>query len=119
MRSITENNPFDLVLVDVPCSNTGVFAKRVQSRWRWPTLDSGALAKLQTTLLQQGAAALARGGTLVYSTCSIDPTENEKRIAAFLAASPTLKLLHEESTLPSLDATTSPHDGGYFAMLAS
>jgi len=109
----------DLVLVDVPCSNTGVFAKRVQSRWRWPILDRGALALLQNSLLKQGAAALAPGGCLIYSTCSIDPTENERRVAAFISANPTFRILHQETTLPSLNATTAPHDGGYFAVLTS
>src|SRR6185295_4546256 len=112
LEGIEENKEklsYDLVLVDVPCSNTGVFAKRVQSRWRWPTLDRAALADLQNKLLKQGAALVGDAGTLVYSTCSIDPTENEKRVAAFIAANPGFRILHEEITLPSLDAVTAPH----------
>jgi 16S rRNA (cytosine967-C5)-methyltransferase len=111
-------NPFDVVLVDVPCSNTGVFAKRIQSRWRWPILDRGALALLQNSLLKQGVSALAPKGCLIYSTCSIDPTENERRVAAFIAANPEFRILHQETTLPSTNATTAPHDGGYFAILS-
>jgi 16S rRNA (cytosine967-C5)-methyltransferase len=108
------------ILLDVPCSNTGVFAKRVQSRWRWPTLDRAALAALQLNILRQAARLLAPrgGGTLLYSTCSIDPAENQDRIRAFLAENPAFQLVTEESTLPSLNVPpTAPHDGGYFAVL--
>jgi 16S rRNA (cytosine967-C5)-methyltransferase len=107
---------FDLVLVDAPCSNTGVFSKRVQSRWRWPILDHSALAELQMKLMKQGASLVTPGGSLIYATCSIDPAENGKRVAAFLEAMPGWKMVHEEATLPSLDAA-SPGDGGYFAVL--
>jgi 16S rRNA (cytosine967-C5)-methyltransferase len=110
---------FDIVLVDVPCSNTGVMAKRVQSRWRWPSLDHGALHELQYTLLAQGASLLAAGGTLIYSTCSIDPAENQQQIKKLLASPEiSLQLRHEQATLPSLaPALESTHDGGYFAIL--
>lgn len=109
---------FDLVLIDAPCSNTGVMAKRVQSRWRWPTLDHAALHHLQQKLLTEALHKLAPGGTLLYSTCSIDPAENEKLIAGFLASQPTLTLLHQQNTLPSLtNAPTQTHDGGYFAVM--
>ena len=111
--------PFDLVFVDVPCSNTGVMAKRVQSRWRWPSLDRPALHALQTQLLAQGYDALATGGTLIYSTCSIDAAENEQLVSSFLAKHPSLKLIAQEATLPSLNSTAAgTHDGGYFAILA-
>jgi 16S rRNA (cytosine967-C5)-methyltransferase len=110
-------NP-DLILLDVPCSNTGVFAKRVQSRWRWPTLDHAALANLQLHLLRQATRLLAPAGMLLYSTCSIDPAENQDRIRAFLADFPSLRVIAEETTLPSLNVSpTAQHDGGYFAVV--
>jgi 16S rRNA (cytosine967-C5)-methyltransferase len=109
---------FDLILLDVPCSNTGVFAKRVQSRWRWPTLDHAALAAMQLKLLQQAAAILAPAGTILYSTCSIDPVENQERTQTFLAQNPAFSLVAQESRLPALtSAPAAPHDGGYFAIL--
>jgi len=109
---------FDLIVVDVPCSNTGVFAKRVQSRWRWPALDHEALGALQLQLLQQAAAVLGPQGLLLYSTCSIDPAENQERVRSFLAQSPAFHVVAEEFTLPSLAAPpNAPHDGGYFALL--
>jgi len=106
-------NDFDWALVDVPCSNLGVMAKRVQSRWRWPTLDHAALATLQEKLLAQ-AATLAP--VVIYATCSIDPEENEKRVAKFAAANSRWKVVHEELTLPA-GATAGPRDGGYYAVL--
>ncbi len=110
---------FDLVFVDVPCSNTGVMAKRVQSRWRWPSLDHTALHTLQTQLLMQGFRLLAPGGTLIYSTCSLDPAENESLVAAFLAGLPgALRVAEQEATLPALTTRAdTAHDGGYFAIL--
>ena len=111
---------FDLVLVDAPCSNTGVMAKRVQSRWRWPSLNHEALATLQRQLLEQAAALLAPGGVLIYATCSIDPAENQDRVKQFLATHPDFKTVAEESTLPSLEVPAdATHDGGYFAILAA
>jgi 16S rRNA (cytosine967-C5)-methyltransferase len=118
-KKLDSTERFDLILVDAPCSNTAVFSKRVQSRWRWPTLDHAALHKLQLQLLTQAASLLAPKGTLLYSTCSIDPNENTNLIQKFLTQNPTLKLQHEQPTLPSL--TTAPNetqDGGYFALLS-
>ena len=110
-------NRFDLILVDVPCSNTAVFSKRVQSRWRWPTLDRPALHQLQTNLLTQAASLLAPAGLLIYSTCSIDPAENQQLIQNFLNKNP-FHLLTEQATLPSLTPLPeTTHDGGYFAIL--
>ncbi len=122
MPTFVDNaDTFDLVLVDVPCSNTGVMAKRVQSRWRWSTLDHVTLHALQAKLLQQAAARLAPGGLLVYSTCSIDPGENERILEsrpATGAFSGDFSKVHEENTLPSLsDDPLATHDGGYFCVL--
>jgi 16S rRNA (cytosine967-C5)-methyltransferase len=113
------HQPFDLVLLDVPCSNTGVMAKRVQSRWRWPSLDHAALHTLQIQLLTQGAAHTPPHGLLIYATCSLDPAENENLVAAFLEKSPrTFKILAQQSTLPSLtNAPATTHDGGHFTLL--
>lgn len=116
---IVEQGRFDAVLVDVPCSNTGVMAKRVQSRWRWITLDHEGLHTLQKNLLIQAAAYLNPGGVLVYATCSIDPAENEKLVRGLLKEFPQdMKVVHQENTLPSLtDDPTGTHDGGYYAVL--
>jgi 16S rRNA (cytosine967-C5)-methyltransferase len=111
-------NGFDLILVDVPCSNTGVMARRVQSRWRWPTLEHAELAKLQHKLIGQAVGLAGAGGTIVYSTCSIMRQENQERIAKALEEVDGVKLVAEEATLPSFDTPPAGmFDGGYFAVL--
>jgi 16S rRNA (cytosine967-C5)-methyltransferase len=114
--------PFHIALVDVPCSNTGVMGRRMQSRWRWPALKHGELHDLQLKLLQQTAAVLSSGALLVYSTCSIDPAENAGVVQRFLAetrnAGAPFAMHREETTLPSLaDSPETYCDGGYFALL--
>lgn len=108
---------FDAILVDAPCSNTGVLARRVQSRWRWPQLDRAALVALQWELLEQAQRRLSPGGALIYSTCSIDPAENQEITRKFRAARPVVPEPWEETTFPSL-RPAAPHDGGYFAIHA-
>jgi 16S rRNA (cytosine967-C5)-methyltransferase len=76
---------FDAVLVDAPCSNTGVMRHRVDVKWRLQPADFGTHAKQQLELLLGAARWLKPGGRLVYSTCSIDPEENEAVLDAFLA----------------------------------
>lgn len=79
----------DRVLVDAPCSGSGVLRRRPDLRWQRRPGDLADLIPLQRSILQ-GAAALVRpGGTLVYSTCSVDAEENEENVAWFLQAHPT------------------------------
>lgn len=105
---------FDAVLVDAPCSNTGVLAKRVEVRGR--LTDGSALASLagvQERLLEAAATRVKPGGRLAWSTCSIDDQENGTRVRAFLAAHPEFALVSERLTLP----VPGRRDGGYVAML--
>ena len=76
---------YDRVLVDPPCSDLGTLASRPDARWRKPPDLPQRLAREQAAILRAGADALRRGGMLVYSTCTISPTENEHLVAAFLA----------------------------------
>jgi 16S rRNA (cytosine967-C5)-methyltransferase len=76
---------YDRVLVDPPCSDLGTLASRPDARWRKTADQPERLARTQGAILRAGADALAPGGTLVYSTCTISPTENERVIDAFLA----------------------------------
>ena len=76
---------FDRVLVDAPCSNTGVLRRRPDARWRWNEAHLKQLVGLQAQILDAAAAFVAPGGRLVYSTCSNEPEENGGQVAAFLA----------------------------------
>ena len=80
-----EDGGFDRVLVDAPCSGTGVFARRVDARWRLQETDIGELAALQERLLEKGASLVKKGGRLVYATCTMEEEENEEVIARFLS----------------------------------
>jgi 16S rRNA (cytosine967-C5)-methyltransferase len=75
---------FDRVLVDPPCSDLGTLASRPDARWRKAGRPE-ALSELQARILTAGAGAVRPGGSLVYATCTISPTENERVIEAFLA----------------------------------
>lgn len=103
---------FDLVIADVPCSNTGVFRKRPDALWRFRSTQQKQLFELQERLLTSAADRVAPNGQLLYSTCSIEPEENEKRIAQFLAIRPDFKLESELKQLP-----TPSHDGAYGCLL--
>lgn len=106
---------FDAVLVDVPCSNTGVLAARPGARWRFSTESRRSLGELQMRLLSGAAACVKSGGRLVYSTCSIEPEENQRRVRAFLAAHPEFALDLEIESLPNPRGERGPVDGGYAA----
>jgi len=104
--------PFDAVLVDVPCSNTGVLGRRPEARWRLKPEDITHLQKLQGQLLRQAAERVKPGGAVVYSTCSVEPEENGAVVHAILADVPGLELEGEQERRPGL-----PADGGYWARL--
>jgi 16S rRNA (cytosine967-C5)-methyltransferase len=104
--------PFDAVLVDVPCSNTGVLGRRPEARWRLRPGDFRHLVPLQTKLLLQGAERVRPGGAIVYSTCSVEPEENRGVVEMVLRALPGLTLEAERAQVPG-----RPADGGYWARL--
>jgi 16S rRNA (cytosine967-C5)-methyltransferase len=76
---------FSAVLLDAPCSNSGVMRHRVDVKWRLQPGDFARHARQQLDLLAAAARFVAPGGRLVYSTCSLDAEENERVVAAFLA----------------------------------
>jgi len=90
---------FDRILVDAPCSGTGTLARNPEIRWRLRPEDLPALAEKQTALVEQGLAHLTAGGRLVYSTCSLEPEENEGVVAAALAAHPGARVVSAEASL--------------------
>ena len=68
---------FDVVVVDAPCSNSGVLARRPEARWRYDRTHLSALEKIQKRLLRTAADLVADDGRLVYATCSLSPRENQ------------------------------------------
>jgi len=104
---------FDRVLVDAPCSNTGVTRRRVDLRWRVRPEELTRLQAAQIDLLNQAAPAVKPAGRLVYSTCSLEPEENQQVVQAFLAQHPEWQLRTERELLPFRDRV----DGAYVAAL--
>jgi 16S rRNA (cytosine967-C5)-methyltransferase len=104
--------PFDAALVDVPCSNTGVLGRRPEVRWRLKPNEFEHLVRLQTRLLFSAIERVKPGGAVVYSTCSIEPDENEGVVAAVRRGIKGLKVETEGRAVPG-----RPADGGYWARL--
>lgn len=104
---------FDRILLDVPCSNTGVLRRRVELRWRLRPEEITRLRDTQLALLEQAAPRLKPGGTLAYSTCSLEPEENHEVVRTFLTAHPEFHLLRERALLPFADGV----DGAYVAVV--
>ncbi len=105
---------FDRVLLDAPCSNSGVFGRRVEARWRFSPENIKNLSALQFSLLQSAATTVKQGGVLVYSTCSIDKEENDLLVERFLKEHPEFCCTAQKKILP-----LPPHlDGGsYFKLV--
>jgi 16S rRNA (cytosine967-C5)-methyltransferase len=78
--------PVDAVIVDVPCTGTGTFRRHPDARWRLRISDLAVMADLQRAILRSAAAVVSPGGLLIYSTCSLEPEENEQQVEAFLQA---------------------------------
>jgi 16S rRNA (cytosine967-C5)-methyltransferase len=106
------SGPFDAILMDVPCSNTGVLGKRPEVRWRMTPGDLTELVELQRRLFEAAFQRLSPGGRLLYSTCSIEPEENQGVVAEMLTRHSDLRLVEEKSHIPG-----SPADGGFQALL--
>ncbi|MCD6308117.1 MAG: 16S rRNA (cytosine(967)-C(5))-methyltransferase RsmB [Candidatus Latescibacteria bacterium] len=79
-----EGKTFDRVLLDAPCSGTGVFSKRPDMKWRLAEDDIARLSALQRKMLDNAADRVKPGGILVYSTCTLERGENEDNVAGFL-----------------------------------
>lgn len=94
--------PVDLVLVDAPCTGTGTFRRHPDARWRLKISDLAVMAALQRSILAAAASVVKPGGVLVYSTCSLEPEENDEQIDRFLAEHPGWRLdPPPEGTVPA------------------
>ncbi|MEM6328400.1 MAG: SAM-dependent methyltransferase, partial [Bacteroidota bacterium] len=127
LRDWEPDGPFDRVLLDAPCSGTGVLGKRADLRWRRAPADLDDLTTLQDALLDAAAPHVRPGGLLVYSTCSMEPEENEARTEAFVSRHPEFSredvgdLVPTEMRTEAGDFQALPHvhgtDGAYAARL--
>jgi 16S rRNA (cytosine967-C5)-methyltransferase len=104
--------PFDAILVDVPCSNTGVLGRRPEARWKLSPRALRRLVPLQTKLLIYAAERVKPGGVIVYSTCSLEPEENRTVVHNVLSVIQDLRLEAEVDQIPG-----KPSDGGYYARI--
>ena len=95
---------YDLVLADVPCSNTGVFRHRPDALWRFSEKDLAEITAIQREILEHAARLTACGGQLVYSTCSLEPEENIEMVENFLVRHPEFTLRSGSTILPEPSA---------------
>lgn len=102
LRDFAGNNPLkaNKVLLDAPCSGLGVLSKRADLRWNKNLEDLEELKELQNELLDAASRLVKPGGVLVYSTCSIDPEENEERVTAFLLRHPEFSIDPADKYVP-------------------
>jgi 16S rRNA (cytosine967-C5)-methyltransferase len=110
---ITSAAPFDRILIDGPCSNTGVMRRRVDVKWRLKRIDFDRMQQLQIEIVRALVRLLKPNGLLVYSTCSLEPEENEEVVRRVVESSPDLRLAEEERSLPFQER----FDGAYAAKL--
>jgi 16S rRNA (cytosine967-C5)-methyltransferase len=104
---------FDRILIDAPCSNTGVMRRRVDLRWRVTAEEIARLQGTQLDLLRRAAPLLKPGGVLVHSTCSLEPEENGDVVRAFLREHADFRLESERQLTPFADNV----DGAFVARL--
>jgi 16S rRNA (cytosine967-C5)-methyltransferase len=107
--------PFDRVLVDAPCTNTGVIRRRIDVRWRLRPEDFSRMSNQQLIISRAVSSLLKPGGILVYSTCSVEPEENEQVVRRLVAELPGLALEAEKESLPFRDG----FDGAFAAKLSA
>ena len=109
-KEIASIGKFDRILVDAPCTNTGVMRRRVDVRWRLRVKDFTRMPKQQLAIARAASSLLKPGGVFVYSTCSLEPEENEQLIGRLLNEFPRMRPAGEKSCLPVRD-----HFDGAFA----
>lgn len=104
---------FDGIILDVPCSNTGVLQRRPDAKWNLTPEMFEERATVQRTILEEALPLCAPGGRIVYSTCCIEPEETTELIASFLNDHPEWTRIEEKRILPGEDNT----DGAYCCLL--
>lgn len=111
--ALTAARPFDRILIDAPCSNTGVMRRRVDLRWRLTVKDFPRMHQQQLQIVRATIPLLKSGGVLVYSTCSLEPEENERVVEAVRQEFPFMERAGEKFSVPFRDGL----DGAFAARL--
>lgn len=104
---------FDAILLDVPCLNTGVLRRRIDARWRVNTNRIKAITEIQYDLLSACAELLKENGRIVYSTCSLEPEENEDLVARWVREHPGFSKTKAKKAFPPKTGT----DGAFAAVI--
>jgi 16S rRNA (cytosine967-C5)-methyltransferase len=111
-RTGDHQNKFDAILLDVPCSNTGVLRRKPDARWSFTNKKLNELVELQAEILAQAATMLKPGGRICYSTCSVEDKENIDQVKNFLHKHPNFKLAESRQLYPC-----AQHDGAFAAVI--
>jgi len=112
-EEILSTAPFDRILLDAPCTNTGVMRRRIDVRWRLRPEDFSRMSNEQFVISRVVLRLMKPGGILVYSTCSLEREENEQVVRRLVAALPALGLEAEKTSLPFREG----FDGAFAAKL--
>lgn len=109
----------DLLVLDVPCSNTGVLARRIEAKYRFSHDSQAKLVNIQRQIIADSIPLLSSRGRLLYATCSVDPAENEQQ-AAWISRWHRLRTIQSRARLPQGlpgDPPRAYRDGGFFALM--
>lgn len=111
--AVSPDTLFDAILLDVPCSNTGVYQRRPDAKWNYRKKMLTELIQLQYQILEQALPLLRPGGRLVYSTCSIEAEETVNQMQNWLSQHPECQLITQKLLLPGEEAC----DGAFAALV--
>lgn len=116
--ALDPDQEFDRVLVDAPCSNSGVFARRPEARYHQNPRHVARVVELQRRILTDTGPVVRAGGRLVYATCSVWPEENEAVVNAFLKSTDKFRRVTQHSIRPNPSENPSTYrDGGFVAVM--
>lgn len=115
-RTARTGAPPDAVLLDAPCTGTGVFGRKPEIRWRVTPEKLDELVRLQAELLDHAATLLKPGGVLVYATCSVEPEENRLQINGFLERNPGFAREDAPAALPSVYSAAELAPGSFLTL---
>ncbi|MEI6891935.1 MAG: 16S rRNA (cytosine(967)-C(5))-methyltransferase RsmB [Pontiella sp.] len=112
-EAVFGDRKFDAILLDVPCLNTGVLKRRADARWRIDQDRMDSIVDLQTAILTASSKLLKEKGRMVYSTCSLEPEENEELVSRWIRDNPDFRLVKTGKSFPPDSGT----DGAFAALI--